>query len=145
MLIGTAGASAAVRLTTGSAYSGKSSVCPQPKVPGTTCVFKFKASRNGFGLRFVGHTVVSSWSCKRGNGGAALLGGKVIGNDPVPGLVLQPDGKLYGSTGHGPSKIAVTGHIAEAGTKVVLRFHLVHQHCVSPKVTLIEGLVPGAH
>jgi hypothetical protein len=129
-----------VRLTTGAAYSGKSSACQHPTVPGATCVFSFRASRNGWGLRFVGATVVSSWSCPHG-GGQALLGGNVIGNDPVPSMTLRSNGKLYGRAGHGPSKVVVTGHIAEAGTKVVLTFHLVKQHCVSPKVTLIEGVV----
>jgi hypothetical protein len=96
-------------------------------------------------LLFVGATVVSRWACRQG-GGEALLGGKVNGNDPVPLLRLQSNGKLYGSDGSGPNEVAVTGYIAEAGTKAVIRFQLIHQHCVSPKVTLIEGAVGrGAH
>jgi hypothetical protein len=144
-LIAAGGALAAVRLTTGAAYTGKSSACQGPKLPGTTCVFSFRASHNGFGLRFVGPTVVSRWTCRHG-GGQALLGGKVQGNDPVPSLILNANGELQGNAGSGPNKVAVTGHIAEAGTKVTLKFHLVHQHCVTPRVTLIEGVVAqGGH
>jgi hypothetical protein len=138
LLVAVGGAAAAVRLTTGAAYSGKSRVCHRPTTPGTTCVFNFRASHNGFGLRFVGPTVVSSWTCRKGSR-EALLGGRVSGNDPVPSLILRSDGTLYGSAGSRPNKVRVTGHIAEAGTKVVLTFHLAHGHCVSPKVTLIEG------
>jgi hypothetical protein len=93
----------------------------------------------------VGETVVSSWICRQG-GGQALLGGKVSGHDPVPLLRLRSNGNLYGSGGSGPNEVAVTGYIAEAGTKAVVHFHLVHRGCSSPKVTLIEGVVAhGAH
>jgi hypothetical protein len=144
LLLPASAALAGVHLSSGSAYTGRSSACPHPKVPGTTCIFKFHASQNGYGLRFVGKTVVSSWTCRKG-GGEALLGGKVSGNDPVPLLVLGSDGKLQGRAGHGPTRVTAAGHIAEAGTKVVVRLRLVHQHCVTPKITLIEGLIPGAH
>jgi hypothetical protein len=145
LLVATGSALAAVRLTTGATYVGKSTACHRPTAPGTSCTFSFHASRNGFGLRFVGPTVVSSWACRKG-GGEALLGGKVAGNDPVPSLILRSDGTLYGSAGSGPNRVRVTGHIAEAGTKVVITFHLAHGHCVTPKVTLIEGPVaPGGH
>jgi hypothetical protein len=140
LLTAAAGASAAVHLTTGATYTGKSSACQQATIPGTTCVFAFRASARGFALRFVGETVVSSWACPHG-GGEALLGGKVNGNDPIPLLRVRSNGDLYGSAGSGPSEVAVSGYIAEAGTKAVVRFHLVHQHCVSPRVTVIEGLV----
>jgi hypothetical protein len=144
VLVSASGALAGVHLSSGSAYTGKSNACPHPKLAGTTCVFKFRASRNGYGLRFVGKTVVSSWACRQG-GGQALLGGKVSGNDPLPLLVLGSDGKLQGRAGRGPTRVTAVGHIAEAGTKVVVRFHLAHQHCVTPKITLIEGLIPGSH
>lgn len=144
VLVPASGALAGVHLSSGSAYTGKSSACPHPKLAGTTCVFKFRASQNGYGLRFVGKTVVSSWACRNG-GGQALLGGKVSGNDPLPLLVLGSDGKLQGRAGHGPNRVTAAGHIAEAGTKVVVRFKLAHQHCVTPKITLIEGLIPGSH
>jgi hypothetical protein len=134
-----------VHLTTTATYTGKSSVCQHATIPGTTCVFTFRASSRGFALRFVGETVVSSWVCRQG-GGEALLGGKVNGNDPVPLLRLQSNGHLYGSYGRGPTEVAVNGYIAEAGTEAVIRFHLVHQHCFTPKVTLVEGMVTrGAH
>jgi hypothetical protein len=139
LLVAAGGAAAAVRVTVGAAYTGKSSGCQRAATPGTTCSFTFRASRNGWALRFVGPTVVSSWNCRQG-GGEALLGGKANGNDPVPLVKLRPNGTLYGHAGSGPSKVAVSGHIAEAGTKVVITFHLVSQHCVSPRETLIEGV-----
>jgi hypothetical protein len=141
LLMGAGSALSAVRLTTHAFYTGNSSVCQRGAVPGTSCQFRFLASSNGFALRFVGHTVVSSWTCRKGTR-EALLGGKVAGNDPVPLLILRSDGTLYGGAGSGANQVTATGHIAEAGTKVVVRFHLVHRHCVSPKVTLIEGFVP---
>lgn len=143
LLIPAGSALAQVHLSAGSFYSGKSTACHRPTTPGTRCVFTFRASHGGFALRLVGATVVSTWECRHG-GGQALLGGKASGNVPVPLLSLQADGKLSGAGGTGRQKIAVSGHIAEAGTKVVLRFHLVHQHCVTPKVTLFEGLA-AAH
>ncbi len=134
-----------MHLSAGSVYTGKSTACHRPTMPGTTCVYTFRASDGGFALRLIGKTVVSTWACRHG-GSEALLGGKASGNVPVPLLNLQSNGALSGSGGSGRQKIAVTGHIAEAGTKVVIRFHLVHQHCVTPKVTLFEGLAArGGH
>jgi hypothetical protein len=145
LVVAAGSAWATVHLTTGATYTGKSSVCQRATVPGTTCVFTFRASSRGFALRFVGQTVVSSWACRQG-ASEALLGGKVNGNDPVPLLSLQSNGHLSGKAGSGPSEVTATGYIAEAGTKAVVRFHLVRQHCESPKLTLIEGLVArGAH
>ena len=142
-LIAAGSALAQVHLSAGSYYSGKSTTCDHPTTPGTRCVFTFRASHGGFALRLVGPTVVSTWECRHG-GGEALLGGNASGNVPVPLLNLQGDGTLSARGGSGRQAISVTGHIAEAGTKVVLRFHLVHQHCVTPKVTLFEGLA-AAH
>jgi hypothetical protein len=143
LLLSAGTALAQVHLSAGSYYSGKSPACHRSGAPGTRCFFTFRASHGGFVLRLVGPTVVSTWECRRG-GGEALLGGKASGNVPVPLLSLQADGQLSGRTGAGRQKIAVTGHIAEAGTKVVLRFQLVHQHCVTPKIVLFEGLA-AAH
>jgi len=142
LLVPAGAANAAVHLSSESAYTGRSTACPHPKPAGTTCVFRFRASSNGYALRFHGKTAISSWECRNG-GGEALLGGKVAGSYRVPLLILQSDGKLLGTVGHGARRVSVTGHIAEAGSKVVLRFHLARGHCVTPKVTLIEGLVPG--
>jgi hypothetical protein len=145
MLVAAGSALATVHLTTGATYTGKSGACHGATIPGTTCVFTFRASPRGFALLFAGETVVSSWACPQG-GGQALLGGKVNGNDPIPVLRLGSNGSLYGSDGSGPDEVAATGYIAEAGTKAVIRFRLVHQHCTSPKVTLIEGVVRhGGH
>jgi hypothetical protein len=138
-LLTAAGAAAGVHLSAGSNYTANSSSCHHARPPGTTCEFNFHASSNGYALRLVGRTVVSKWTCGQG-GGEALLGGKVAGNDPVPLVILKSNGTLYGSTGHGPNRVSVTGHIAEAGTKAVIRFHLVNRHCVTPKVILIEGV-----
>ena len=144
LLMSGAVATASVRLTTGAIYSGKSTACVHPKPKGTSCVFSFRAGSNGYGLGFVEkRTVISSWSCRKG-GGEALFGGKVAGHVRVPVLLLQPDGELLGSVGSGPNRVSASGHIAEAGTKVVLRLHLAHGHCVTPKITLIEGIIPGA-
>lgn len=71
LLVATAGALAATRLSAGALYTGRS--CSSSRISRTTCVFKFRGSSDGRSLGFVGATVVDTWRCRRG-GGEALLG-----------------------------------------------------------------------
>lgn len=138
-----ASAQATVHLSAGAYFAGKSSACHRPTTPGATCKFIFRAVSGGFGLRFVGHTVVSRWSCPK-RSREALLGGNVSGNLPVPQLSLASDGTLSGRAGTPPNRVTASGRIGEAGTKVIVTFR--HARCTSPRVTLIEGAAPpGGH
>ena len=59
-------------------------------------MFKFRASRDGLSLRFVGKTVIDAWGCGAG-GGEALLGGEAKYRTPIPLVKVRADGRLYGS------------------------------------------------
>jgi hypothetical protein len=127
---------AAGHFTPKALYTGKSTMCGGAgSMPNTSCSFKFRASASGKSLRDVGASVISVWSC-HGGGGEALLGGKADHHEPVPLVRLHANGSLHGSAGAGENKIAVTGHLAQAGKAAVITFHLVNQGCVSPQVTL---------
>ena len=95
LLLAAAGALAMTHLRSGELYSGKDAQCGS-SVPGTTCVFKFRAGKDGLSLRFAGKTVIDTWGC-RGGGGEALLGGKAKYATPIPLITLSKNGKLHGS------------------------------------------------
>lgn len=151
MLIAAAGALGAVRLAGGALYTGKSSACGST-VPGTTCVFSFRASGDGRSLRFVGKTVIDTWGC-RGGGGEALLGGELKNEKPtpIPLVNLRANGTLYGSDSYtfrptmaAPEhyKSTVTGRLASRGKNAVITFHNIYlsshgnQPCATQPVTL---------
>lgn len=130
-------------------YTGRDSACSS-RVPRTTCVFKFRASRDGLTLRFVGKTVIDTWGC-RGGGGEALLGGEVKGATPIPLVKVQANGKLSGSgsyifrpTQAPPEhyKVTVTGQLAKSARTAVITFHNTYisssgnRPCATQPVTL---------
>lgn len=158
LLVGAAGALAATHLRPGALYTGKDSQCGS-SVPGTTCVFRFRASNDGMSLRFAGKTVIDSWGC-RGGGGEALLGGEAKGATPIPLIKLSKDGTLHGSVGYvlRPSGAppahytsTVTGHMSRAGKTAVITFHVSlnsgRSPCSTQPVTLAErgSAVGGPH
>ena len=90
LLLATGVALAATHFAKGALYTGRS--CRgDAGLPGATCVYKFRASRDGLTLGFVGKTVVSTWIC-HGGGGEALIGGKLHGAAPVPLVKLRSNG-----------------------------------------------------
>jgi hypothetical protein len=144
-----AAALAAAQFRPGATYAGQDSYCSS-HVPGTTCLFKFRASGDGLSLRFVGKTVIDAWRC-RGGGGEALLGGEAKGATPIPLVKVQAMGKLYGSSSYilrptqGPAnhyKVTVTGHLTKSGRTAVITFHNTYisssenQRCATQPVTL---------
>jgi len=135
LLVGGSAASAATGFRFSALYTGRT--CKgSTGLKGTTCVFRFRASRDGLTLRFVGDTVVSSWICKRG-GGEALIGGEHYGAEPVPVLHVKSNGAIYGSARSGTKKtITVEGQLAGNGRTATITFHLANPSCASPKVTL---------
>jgi hypothetical protein len=134
LLLATGVALAATHFAKGAVYTGRS--CRgDAGLPGATCVYKFRASRDGLTLRFVGKTVVSTWIC-HGGGGEALIGGKLNGAAPVPLVKLRSNGTLYGSAGHAGTKVAVTGKLTHAGKTAVITFH--RGQCVVRGVTLTK-------
>jgi hypothetical protein len=156
LLVAAAGALAATQLRPGALYTGKDSQCGS-SVPGTTCVFRFRASKDGLSLRFAGKTVIDSWGC-RGGGGEALLGGETKGATPIPVIRLSRGGSLHGSvgyvlrpTGAPPAHYTstVTGHISRAGKTAVIIFHISSNSsrfsCSTQPVTIAErGSAVGA-
>lgn len=152
LLAAAAAALAAAHLRGGAPYTGQNGECSSG-VPGTTCVFRFRASHDGLSLRFVGKTVIDTWIC-HGGGGEALLGGEVKGATPIPLVKVRPQGKLYGSLSYtfGPTQgspihyeVTVTGHLAKAGGTAVITFHNTSHSssgtfgCATRPVTLTEG------
>jgi hypothetical protein len=135
LLVVTAAALAVVRFAPSALYTGKS--CSSlTGLPGATCTMKFRASRDGKTLRYVGETAVSTWGCK-GGGGEALLGGKLRGADPIPELTVRPTRAIYGSTGTGARRITVTGTLAKGGRSAVITFHAGGPYdCRTPILTL---------
>lgn len=134
LLLATGVALAATHFAKGALYTGRS--CRgDAGLPGATCVYKFRASRDGLTLRFVGKTVVSTWIC-HGGGGEALIGGKLHGAAPVPVVKLRSNGTLYGSAAHAGTKVTVTGKLTHAGKTVVITFH--RGQCVVQGVTLTK-------
>jgi hypothetical protein len=133
VLVAAGAALAAAHFRAGAVYTSKS--CENPGVQGTTCVYRFQASKNGGSLKFVGTTVITTWGCN-GGGGEALLGGKHDGADPLPVLKVRPKGALYGSAGTGQDEVSVTGHLAGSGNSAVVTFHLTKQGCHTVPVTL---------
>jgi len=122
LLVVTAVALAGVRFAPRAVYTGKS--CSSISgLPGATCTMKFRASRDGKTLRYVGETAVSTWISK-GGGGEALLGGKVKGATPVPELSVRSTRAIYGSTGTGGKRVTVTGKLAKGGRSAVITFHM---------------------
>jgi hypothetical protein len=151
LLATAAAALAAAHFRPGAAYTGRDGYCSS-RVPGTTCMFKFRASRDGLSLRFVGKTVIDAWGC-RGGGGEALLGGEAKYATPIPLVKVQANGKLYGSGSYvlRPTHAApdhynatVTGHLAKSGRTAVITFHNTYisssgnQPCATQPVTLTE-------
>jgi hypothetical protein len=98
-------------------------------------VYKFRASRDGLTLRFVGKTVISTWIC-HGGGGEALIGGTLQGAAPVPLVKVRSNGTLYGSAARAGNKVTITGKLTHAGKTVVITFH--QGQCVVPGVTLTK-------
>jgi hypothetical protein len=148
-----AGALAAVGFTTGARlkggalYTSSAAKNCSAGLPGTTCVFKFRASSDGLSLRFVGKTVIDGWGCN-GGGGEALLGGSVKGADPIPLVKLKSGGVLYGRViGRSRRTITVTGRIAKGGSVAVLTFHSAVSggsvKCATAPVTL-TATTPGS-
>lgn len=147
LLVAAAGAVAATHLRSGALYTGKDAQCGS-SVPGTTCVFRFRASKDGLSLRFAGETVIDSWGC-RGGGGEALLGGEAQGATPIPRIKLSKGGTLNGSvgyvlrpTGAPPTHYTstVTGRITRVGKAAVITFHISldsnRSPCSTPPVTV---------
>jgi hypothetical protein len=149
LLVFAGGALAAARFTPGALYAGRS--CSSSAIPRATCVFKFRASKDGRSLRFAGATVVDTWRCN-GGGGEALLGGEANGATPIPRVQLRANGTLYGSVNYilrrtqgAPAryKSSVTGHLANPG-KAVVTFHNTYisssgdQPCATQPVTLTK-------
>jgi hypothetical protein len=149
--IATAGALAATHshFRSGALYTGKDALCDS-HVPGTTCVFTFRASKDGLSLRFVGKTVIDSWGC-RGGGGEALLGGEARGATPIPRIRVSKNGSLHGSVGYvfRPTSAppehytsTVTGHVSRAGKAAVIAFHVAlnssRYPCSTQPVTITE-------
>jgi hypothetical protein len=139
LLATAAGALAATHLRPGALYTGKDSQCGS-SVPGTTCVFRFRASKDGLSLRFAGKTVIDSWGC-RGGGGEALLGGEAKGATPIPLVRLSKGGTLHGSvgyvvraTGAPPAHYTstVTGRISTTGKTAVITLHVSFNSSRSP-------------
>ena len=158
LLVAGASALAAAHFRSGALYAGKDADCGS-SVPGTTCVFKFRASTDGRSLRFVGKTVIDTWGCGNG-GGEALLGGKARFATPIPLVKLSNDGTLHGSMGyvfrptgappeHNTSR--VTGHISRAGKAAVITFHMSSssssRSCSTLPVMITEpgSALGGAH
>ena len=142
LLVAAAGALAAAHFRPGALYVGKSSACGST-VPGTTCMFRFRASTDGRSLRFDGKTVIDTWGC-RGGGGEALLGGKARDATPIPLIRLRADGTLHGSVGYvlRPTSAppehytsTVTGHLSRAGKAAVITFHISFNSSRSPCAT----------
>lgn len=132
LLLGAASALAAPLFTSGASYTGRSATCVGISHPpaGTTCTFKFRASKSGTSLRFVGTTVLATWGCS-GGGGEALLGGTHQYADPIPLIGVGTRGALHGSAGQGKNKITVTGRLAANSKTVSLTFHLINQGCAT--------------
>lgn len=139
LLIAATGALAVAHLRAGKLYTGKDADCGS-SVPGTTCVFKFRASKDGLSLRFAGKTVIDTWGC-RGGGGEALLGGEAKYATPIPLIMLGKSGKLHGSvdfvlhpTSAPPEHYTstVTGHISRAGKAAVITFEIRFKGSRSP-------------
>ena len=150
-LVTAAAALAAAHFGPGSTYTGRDSYCSS-RVSGTTCVFKFRASRDGMSLGFVGETVIDAWGC-RGGGGEALLGGKTKYATPIPLVKVRANGTLYGGvsyvftpTAAPPEhfKVTVTGRLAESGRTATIVFHqssassAENRGCATQPVTLTE-------
>jgi hypothetical protein len=150
-LVTVAAALAAAHFGPGSTYTGRDAYCSS-RVSGTNCVFKFRASRDGLSLRFVGETVIDAWGCREG-GGEALLGGKATFATPIPLVTVGANGKLYGSISYvlAPTaappehlKVTVTGRLAESGRTAMIVFHQTsassnaNEGCATQPVTLTE-------
>ena len=142
LLVAAAGALAAAHFRPGALYTGKDSACGS-RVPGTTCMFRFRASTDGGSLRFDGKTVIDTWGC-RGGGGEALLGGKAKDATPIPLISLRANGTLHGSAGYvlrptsAPPehyRSTVTGHLSRAGKGAVIIFHISFNSSRSPCAT----------
>jgi hypothetical protein len=151
LLVTATAALAAAHFAPGATYTGRDGYCSS-RVSGTTCVFKFRASRDGLSLRFVGNTVIDAWGC-RGGGGEALLGGKAKYATPIPLVKVRANGKLYGSVSYvftpaaaAPEhlKVTVTGRLAESDRTAMLMFHQTsasstgNGECATQPVTLTQ-------
>ena len=158
VLLVATGALAATHFRSGALYTGQDSACGS-SVPGTTCVFRFRASTDGLSLRFIGKTVIDTWGC-HGGGGEALLGGRMKYAAPIPLVKLSSDGKLHGSTSwvlrpaSAPPEthtISVTGHISRAGKAAVITLHdsfrSPRSKCSIEPVMIVESgsSLGGAH
>jgi hypothetical protein len=152
LLVTATAALAAGHFRPGATYTGRSCSASSFVPPGTTCVFKFRASSDGVSLRFVGKTVIDTWGCGAG-GGEALLGGEAKYATPIPLVKVRPNGKLYGSvsyvftpTAAAPEhlKATVTGHLAASGRTATITFHQSsssssgNRACATQPVTLTE-------
>ncbi|HET7048378.1 MAG TPA: hypothetical protein VFI54_08940 [Solirubrobacteraceae bacterium] len=132
LLIATGVALAATHFAKRALYTGRS--CRgDAGLPGATCVYKFRSSRDGLTLRFVGKTVIATWICQ-GGGGEALIGGTLQGATPVPVVKVRANGTVYGSASRAGNKVTVTGKLMHGGKTVVITFH--QGQCVVPRVTL---------
>lgn len=151
LLVSAATALAAAHFGPGATYTGRDSYCSS-RVPGTTCAFRFRASRDGLSLRSVGKTVIDAWGC-RGGGGEALLGGQAKDATPVPLVKVRANGSLFGSisytftpTAAAPEhlKVTVTGRLAESGKTAMIAFHQTsasssgNRGCATQPVTFTE-------
>lgn len=152
LLVSAAAALAAEHFRASATYTGRSCSASSFAPPGTTCVFKFRASGDGLSLRFVGKTVIDTWGCGQG-GGEALLGGEAKYAAPIPLVKVRPSGKLYGSvsyvftpTSAPPEhlKVTVTGQLATSGRTATITFHQTSSSgsgtrgCATQPVTLRE-------
>lgn len=139
LLIAAAGALAAAHFRPGALYTGRDAQCDSHE-PGTTCVFTFRAAKDGRSLHFVGKTVIDSWGC-RGGGGEALLGGEVRGATPIPPIGVRRNGSVHGSVGYVSRPTSappqhytstVTGHLTRTGKAAVITFHVAFNSSRSP-------------
>lgn len=122
---------AAAHFAPGRKYTAKSPPCSPHAIPNTSCTFVFKASTDGRSLKFIGKTVVDTWSCRNG-GGEALLGGKARYATPIPNIVVGSGGKLSGSvqyvfrpTSAPPEHhtYSVTGLLSRSGKSATITLH----------------------
>ena len=149
LLVMAAAALAAAQFRPRATYTGRDAYCSS-RVPGTTCVFKFRASRDGLSLRFVGKTVIDAWGCGAG-GAEALLGGEAKYTTTIPLVKVRANGNLYGSvsyvftpTSAAPEhlKVTVTGQLAESGRTATFTLHQTsssssgNRGCATQPVTL---------
>jgi hypothetical protein len=61
------------------------------------------------------------------------------GSNRIPLAHIAPNGTLYGSGGHGSSKVAIKGRFTGSGNTAVLKFPLPNQGCQSGPLNLVES------